>query len=588
MLAKALHWFNPLVWISLKTIKEDMEFACDQRVLKFMKPGQEVKYCEALLHTTRFIKQKRVPLLTTSLCEGKSNLKERIIKMIQPKGKSKSVTTITLFLALVMILTCFTTACQPTPEENVVIGKGDNLSDLIQSTPNTSSSVSPSGTSTQTNDALYTKLAAPKHWNLKETALDNKLNITADVDLELPGVSQLPAATASLSEFTQEDLDKIANVLGVKGAVWTKTNVRTKEQIEEELIRDRAVIAEQKAKDNPDAALIKKAEETIAYNEQQYNNAPSESEVKNIEFKISDLSADGDDIRRVGFEGITQMDGQTFHFLADNTYSGDVVNRVAAYFGEAGFRGADIDKPYGVSLTKEQAAQQASDIAEQLTDELKLCYITPAASSQDEARNWGWACVFMREINGCPTAYETTEIGSSLEAVNVPVNYEKMIIVMDDAGMVSFNWGVPMKIKSIDNPDVSLLSFDKISQRATEQIAQSFADAVNEDIVDGIDWGDPGCTASIQKVKLGLMRVAKANSNDFYYIPVWKFFIDLEHTDEFYKRTGKEPLGDNYLDKDGKPTIALYGNLNNTYSLGLSVITINALDGSIIDSGLGH
>ena len=152
--------------------------------------------------------------------------------MIDPEKKSKKAATISLVLATLMILTCFTTACQPTPEENVVIGKGDNLSDLIQSTPNASSDVSPSGISTQTNDALYTKLAAPKHWNLKETALDNKLNITADVDIELPGVSQLPAATASLSEFTQEDLDKIADVLGVKGAVWTKTNVRTKEQIE--------------------------------------------------------------------------------------------------------------------------------------------------------------------------------------------------------------------------------------------------------------------------------------------------------------------------------------------------------------------
>ena len=48
-----------LFWISLKTIKEDMEFACDQRVLKHMKPGQEVKYCEALLHTTRFMKAKK-------------------------------------------------------------------------------------------------------------------------------------------------------------------------------------------------------------------------------------------------------------------------------------------------------------------------------------------------------------------------------------------------------------------------------------------------------------------------------------------------------------------------------------------------
>ena len=140
--------------------------------------------------------------------------------------------------------------------------------------------------------------------------------------------------------------------------------------------------------------------------------------VKNIEFKISDLSLEGDDIRRIGFEGITQIDGQTFHFLADNSYSGNIVNRVAAYFGEAGFGGVDIDKPDGVSLTKEKAAQQASEIAKKLTDELKLCYITPAAS-QDKSRNWGWACVFMREINGCPTAYDIAERPVSMEAVNV-------------------------------------------------------------------------------------------------------------------------------------------------------------------------
>ena len=67
----------------------------------------------------------------------------------------------------------------------------------------------------------------------------------------------------------------------------------------------------------------------------------------------------------------------------------------------------------------------------------------------------------MREINGCPTAYERAERPFSIEAVNVPINYERMIIVMDDMGMVSFEWDIPMTIESIDNPDVSLLSFDE-------------------------------------------------------------------------------------------------------------------------------
>ncbi len=94
VLARALHWFNPLVWISLRMVRKDMEFACDQRVLSLMKTGQVAKYCESLLMATRFMKQRSTPALVTPLCESKSNLKERILKMVAPQKKSRSATAI--------------------------------------------------------------------------------------------------------------------------------------------------------------------------------------------------------------------------------------------------------------------------------------------------------------------------------------------------------------------------------------------------------------------------------------------------------------------------------------------------------------
>ncbi|NLP45837.1 MAG: hypothetical protein GX347_02185 [Epulopiscium sp.] len=30
----SIHWFNPLVWIAFKMMSVDMEFSCDERVLK--------------------------------------------------------------------------------------------------------------------------------------------------------------------------------------------------------------------------------------------------------------------------------------------------------------------------------------------------------------------------------------------------------------------------------------------------------------------------------------------------------------------------------------------------------------------------
>ena len=479
---------------------------------------------------------------------------------------------------------CFSSACQPTPEEDAVIGKWKNSNEIIQRGAEDADDLM------QVNDTLFTKLDAPEHWNVKSTALNDKLNIIADTEVKLPGVSQLPAATASLREFTQEDLDKIAEICGVsKDAVWTETGIITKENIEKMLIEDKALIARGVGpdKNNPDFVItddmVEKAKESIKYLEQEYIIAPYESELKKIEFTI-----DTPDDTFIGFEGTTQVDDQPFYFMASNQYAYDGVISVYANYGTdlAPFGEVKIDAPLGVALTREQAAKQAEEIAAQLTDELSLCHIAPATTGpRDEtSRTWGWACVFMREINGCPTAYETTELSNSLEAVNVPVTYEKMIIVMDDAGMTSFTWDTPMTVESVDNPDVSLLSFPEISQRAIEQISQRFSDSVTEDIVDRIDWGDPGCTANIVDVELGLSRISKENSSDYYYLPVWKFFIELEHTDGYYERTGVEPPGnDDYIDENGYPS-----NINFEYSRGLDVITLNALDGTVIDNSLGY
>lgn len=44
-----LHWFNPLSWVFLKFFLEDMELACDARVLKTLSKEQAREYAHALL-----------------------------------------------------------------------------------------------------------------------------------------------------------------------------------------------------------------------------------------------------------------------------------------------------------------------------------------------------------------------------------------------------------------------------------------------------------------------------------------------------------------------------------------------------------
>lgn len=588
----AVYWFNPFVWLCFRLIRKDMETACDARVIGHVGKAARQDYIGTVLQFAVHEEKQRL-YAAMGMADGRLKMEQRIRGMFRKTKTGGKTRIIATCIMVLMLAACVLTACQPTPEEVVVVGKGDGLSDLIQATPDASSgvspsSVSPSSTLAQTNDALYTKLEVPKHWNLETTELGGKLNITADVDIELPGVSQLPAATASLSEFTQEDLDNIAEVLGVKGAEWTEIiNVPTKEMIEQWIIEDRAEIA------NPiNDIRAKKAKENLKAHEQLYIDAPCESEVKRTltEFEMSEVEF-YEGTTGVRFEATTMIDGQLFYFYAGN-YFGKSVRSVRANFGSraAGFYGTYIDKPYGVSLTKEQAAAQSSEIAKQLTDELKLCYVVPTGGHkrEDMSRNWGWACVFMREINGCPTAYESTEIGSDMETtISEPIPYEKMVIVMDDMGMISFEWTTPMTIESIDNPDVTLLPFEEIAQRATAQIGQFWAyNAIEAKSHNGEDTSDPGCTAKVTKVELGLMRVAKADSDDYYYIPVWNFFTDLEHTDGYYERTGIEAFSwedHDFVDEEGNSTI-----MKCSYPQAWGAVTINALDGSVIDRDLGY
>ena len=138
VIAKAMHWFNPLVWIGVKKMKDDMEFSCDQHVFRLLGKEQGIQYCESLIEATRFLKHRKIPQFASSLCEKKSNLKERVVKMVTPKRKSKPAAAMSLLLALIMCVVCFTTACQPTPEDAAVVQK-DNFEDLIGNTAQSTS-----------------------------------------------------------------------------------------------------------------------------------------------------------------------------------------------------------------------------------------------------------------------------------------------------------------------------------------------------------------------------------------------------------------------------------------------------------------
>ena len=175
--------------------------------------------------------------------------------------------------------------------------------------------------------------------------------------------------------------------------------------------------------------------------------------------------------------------------------------------------------------------------------------------------------VFSKNINGVPTTYEIKHIGYNEEKpYDECWEYEYIIVGVDDTGIVSFEWYGPSQITETLTNNVELLSFDKIQHIFRQHIVIQEIWHNDENI--------KSTSINIDNIKLGMMRIKSPDSKTGYLlVPVWDFFGNSAMT--FKDSSGREAL----LNKNEELILNEYG---------YSFLTINAIDGSIIDRSLGY
>ncbi|WP_268626745.1 M56 family metallopeptidase [Paenibacillus alvei] len=102
-LAAVFHWFNPVVWLSMKKIKADREVACDAGVLEMLDEHESSSYGMTLLMLSRLFTRTSSPQVNLSNFFANNREMKRRITMISKfrKGKYKlSAATIILLLGL--------------------------------------------------------------------------------------------------------------------------------------------------------------------------------------------------------------------------------------------------------------------------------------------------------------------------------------------------------------------------------------------------------------------------------------------------------------------------------------------------------
>ena len=163
---------------------------------------------------------------------------------------------------------------------------------------------------------------------------------------------------------------------------------------------------------------------------------------------------------------------------------------------------------------------------------------------------------------GIPVYPYTTMYGSDTgrQAAGVPftrnLEQEEIFGTLYQGEVISLQWNSPFTVLSVENENVPLLSFERIMEIFKRQVFMSVY----------CDQGHP-ITYKITAIQLSYMRVQIRDSDDYYLLPVWDFTGYMIH--DWQMSPGDMAVSRGFFHS-------------------MSILTINAVDGSVLDRYLGY
>lgn len=93
-----LNWYNPFMWLAYKKFADDIELACDERVVRNLNNEERKNYALTLMDYS----SNKYVSLGKSLYFGRENTKKRIINVLN--YKKPIVFIVCIFVVLIIIL----------------------------------------------------------------------------------------------------------------------------------------------------------------------------------------------------------------------------------------------------------------------------------------------------------------------------------------------------------------------------------------------------------------------------------------------------------------------------------------------------
>ena len=398
------------------------------------------------------------------------------------------------------------------------------------------------------------------------TAQEGKLTIHADAEVVAEQGTVLPTATVTPREFTQEDVD---NLLGVflKGEPLY-AHVSTKEDYRKSLeyVQSSQWHADPDAPEQTPEQLEARRQELIAYYKAEIEKAP-------VEKPIVHGFSDSDDPERLSGSGT--VDGVEYEVWFDN---GDW--RDAQIIRED-YKYRDYDVPLPDVSKEDAIAQGEALMAELGFDNMVLDDVQQGFKERPGV----WRLYYAPTVNDAVLSsirqditefdgdtsyqfYQYWDYGCSEETNPDTVSWwmENVQIAVGKDGILSFTWTAPATEPVVKETQSALLPFEEIASIADTMLPIVIVGPKETPLVDldRINGFDTHMDVEITKVSLTLMRVRDKGSLQGTIVPVWDFW----DTWDWYDADKAEDQHGNFTTQP--------------------MLTINAVDGSVVDRQLGY
>ena len=515
--------------------------------------------------------------------------------------KKKHFQKLFLMLSALVCLIFHASACQPTPEESIVIQKDPAaMLNQAESSPSAegTGAAGQNGATPESTISEQVSLPADERYAFEADELDGRLKIRADAAILCPDAAQMPILHVQRGSFSQQEVYRVFRFFFTDTLPYDQLSGRqSREDIEKIILRYRQQLADGSytqqglSKDDCHALLASWEEayaatpegaaeymfsdgtlsqETLGNSGTFYRLDVSTSKNRSLDYgsvEIRDLiitTPDSESQKAVDsdncfllYERIDPIAGTAERYTTENALRIDPED-IPAAVEECPFPFSEARVPCEELLQKLEPAKFS----------LGAAFLVDDGKTKDgDSGHYAYKLFYARSVTGIPLFTNTQRVLRDSE-FSSKWSHEYICFIVDDSGIIYFYWGNPAAPGETAVERAALKPFDEITEIFETMIRREYTAFVDH-------WyGTEGqMDISIDRVTLCLMRIRVPDAADAgLLVPAWVF----EGTNRAVSASGEV----SYNIKNGTAS--------SLPSEPFPVMVINAVDGSIIDLSRGY